>query len=57
MGFKSSISDPYVWIRPVTKAYGDQYHKFMLVYVEDLLAISQYPVSEIREVIEKFKLK
>ena len=25
MGFKTSIADPDVWIRPVTKADGEQY--------------------------------
>ena len=45
------------WIRPATKSDGDQYYEFILVYVDDLLAISQYAVSVIRELPEKFKLK
>ena len=57
MGFKSSIADPDVWIRPTTKAYGEDYYEFILVYVDNLLAISQYAVSVIREVAEKLKLK
>ena len=57
MGFRSSIADPDVCIRTVTKPYGDNYYEFILVYVDDLLAISQYTVSSIREVAEKFKLK
>ena len=40
MGFKSSIADPDVWLRPETKADGEEYYKYILVYVDDLLAIS-----------------
>ena len=57
MGFKSSISDPDVWIRPATKSDGEQYYEFILVYIDDILTISQEAVSAIREVAEKLKLK
>ena len=57
MVFKSSISDTDVCTRPATKADGENYHEFILVYVEYLPAISQYSVSVITEVAEKFKLK
>ena len=40
MGFKSSIADPNVWLRPETKADGEEYYEYILVYVDDLLAIS-----------------
>ena len=48
MIFKSSIADPDVWIRPATKGDSDQYRGFILVYVDDMIAITQYVVSEIR---------
>ena len=57
MGFKSSIADPDVWIRPATIADDEKYYEFILVYVDYLLLIIQYAVSMIREVAEKFKLK
>ena len=57
MGFKSSIIDPDVWIRPATKADGEHYYEFILVYVDNLLAMIQCALSVIREVVEKFKLK
>ena len=57
MGFKSSIADPDVLIRPATKPDGEQYYEFTLVYVDNMLAISQDAVSVIRKVTEKFKLK
>ena len=55
--FNSSTADPYVWIRTETKEDGEQYYEFVLVYVDNIIAISQDTVSEIREVAEKFKLK
>ena len=57
MGLKSSIADLDVWVRPATKLYGEQYYKFIFVYLDDMLAISQDVVSVIREVAEKLKLK
>ena len=57
MRFKSMIADPDIWIRPATKADGEQYYEFILVYVDDMIATSQDTVSMIREVAEKFKFK
>ena len=57
MGFTPSIADPNVWIRPVTESDDEQCYKFILVYVDNLLAISQDAVSVIRRVADKFKNK
>ena len=57
MGFKSSISDPDLWIRPATKTYGEQYYELILVYVKKLLAIIQEALLVIREVADKFRLE
>ena len=57
MGFKSSKADPDVWMRPHTKPDGEAYYEYVLVYVDDLLAISIDATSVIREVAEQFKLK
>ena len=48
MGFDSIIADPGVWFTPATKADGEHYYEFILVYVDNLLAISQDAVSVIR---------
>ena len=39
MGFKSSIVDPTVWMREATKSDGEEYYKYILVYVYELLEI------------------
>ena len=40
LGFKSSIADPDVWMRPATKDNGDDYYEYILMYVDDILGIS-----------------
>ena len=57
MGFKSSVADPDVWKREATKSNGEEYYKYILVYVDDLLAISSDARLVILEVAENSKLK
>ena len=57
MGFKSSIAEADVWMREATKSDSEEYYKYILVYVDDLLAISSDARLVILEVAEKFKLK
>ena len=57
MGFKSSISDPDVWMIEATKGDGEEYYEYILVYIEDLFAISSDARLVILEVAEKFILK
>ena len=40
MGFQSSMADPDVWLQAATKGDGEQYHEYVLMYVNDILAIS-----------------
>ena len=40
IGFKSSPADPDVWLRPGIKDDGSKYYEYMLMYVDDVLAIS-----------------
>jgi hypothetical protein len=41
--FTSTYTDPDVWFRPATKHSGDPYYKCILVYVDDILCISENP--------------
>lgn len=40
MGFKSSLADPDVWLRPQVKPDAFQYYEMVLVYVDDILVLS-----------------
>ena len=57
MGFKSTNIDPDVWIRPAVKHDGEEYYEYILVYVDDILAISCDATSVMLEIAEKFKFK
>ena len=56
MDFKSSLVDPDVWFREATKEDGEEYYD-ILVYVDDLLALSAIARDVMLEVAEMFKLK
>ena len=41
--FKPSLADPDVWLRSSTKADGNKYYSYILVYVDDVLIIDEDP--------------
>ena len=57
IGFKSSLADPDVWMRPATRPTGETYYEYILCYVDDILCIShdaRHPIDEIKKTL-KFK--
>ena len=40
IGFKSSPTDPDVWLRPGIKDNGEEYYEYVVLYVDDILAAS-----------------
>ena len=57
LGFQSSLADPDVWLRAATKGDGEKYYEYVLMYVDDILAISCDAESILRDVQATFKLK
>ena len=45
IGFKSSLSDPDVWLRPAIKPDGEEYYEYALMYVDYILEISIDPTE------------
>jgi len=43
LGFKSSLADPDVWMKPAVKADGTKYYEYILVYMDDQLSVSENP--------------
>lgn len=43
LGFESSKGDPDVWMRKANKVGGEPYWEYVLVYVDDVLSISEDP--------------
>jgi hypothetical protein len=42
LGFTSLHADPDVWFRPSKQATGEDYYKYILLYVDDVLVISEH---------------
>jgi hypothetical protein len=57
LGFQSTMADPDVWLRAASKDVGEQYYEYVLMYVDDILAISCDPKAILEEVQKTFKLK
>ena len=57
IGYKPSIADPDVWMRPAIKSGGFKYWEYILCYVDDVLAVSHDPMNTMKGIQSKFKLK
>ena len=57
MGFKSSIADPDIWMRPNTKPDGEEYHEYIVCYVDDVLRISMEARQIMQEIQKDFRFK
>ena len=57
LGFQSSLADPDVWLRAATKHDGEQYYEYVLMYVDDILAISCEAEAILKDVQTTFKFK
>jgi hypothetical protein len=58
LGFESCLADPDVWLRLVVPCQsGEEYFKYLPVYIEDLLASSEHPKVILNNINSYFKLK
>ena len=57
MGLKSSTADPDVWTRAATKPDGEHYYEYILVYVDDIIAVSHKARDMMSEICSVFKFK
>jgi len=57
MGFNLSLADPDVWIQKARRENGDDYYEMVLVYVDDLLCVSEYPGNVMKTLGEFYELK
>jgi hypothetical protein len=57
LGYKPSLADPDVWMRPAVKANGFEYYEYILTYVDDILSISADPMKTMKGIQADFKLK
>ena len=57
MGFKSSLADPDVWMKPEMDQNGFKYYSYILVYVDDILILDKLPEKYMTMIQEKFPVK
>ena len=57
IGFKSSMGDPDVWMRPAAKPDGEEYYEYILVYVDDIISVSHKALEVMEEIKGTFKFK
>jgi len=57
IGYKSCLADPDVWYRESSKANGMTYYEYLVVYVDDILSISDTPMDTMRSISELYRLK
>jgi hypothetical protein len=57
MGFMPSLADPYVWYKAACKENGLEYYEYILVYVDDILAISHSPKIIMETIRKQYRLK
>ena len=57
MGFKSLVADPDVWIRPSVKTGREENYEYILMYMDDILAISMQPRDAMKGIERRFKFK
>ena len=51
LGFTSSKADPDVWFRQSTRATGEEYYEYVLLYVDDVIVISENAEKVLRDEI------
>ena len=58
MGYRSCLADPDLWMKPMTrKGDGLEYYEYILLYVDDVLAIGEDPENVLKKVDKYFGLK
>jgi hypothetical protein len=57
IGYRASLVDPDVWLRPAVKANGEHYYEYIFVYVDDLLVLSSQPQLTMNTISKFYRLK
>ena len=58
LGYESCIADPDLWFKAMTQTSEKfQYYAYLLLYVDDILAIHHYNEAAIKEIGRFFKMK
>ena len=53
LGFTSSRANPDVWFRLMKRSTGEEYYKYVLLYIDDVLVISEKAEAVLQKEIGK----
>ena len=54
LNFKSCLADPDVWMRTAIKSDGNTYYEYILLYVDDILVVSENAESILRNELRRY---
>eukprot|EP00978_Attheya_sp_CCMP212_P029024 scaffold101740_cov51-Attheya_sp.AAC.2 len=57
LGFEPSDADPDAWMQAVTKLDGFKYYEYVLIYVNDILALVEHPEKVMISLSDIYRLK
>ena len=57
LGFRSSLADPDVWMKPAVDALGFEYYSYIFVYSDDILIIDKAPQKYMDMLKDSYKIK
>ena len=57
MGYKPCLSDLDLWMIPNTRNSDIDYYEYILIYVDDVLAIGDDPEEVLKQVDKYFRMK
>ena len=57
LGYSSCKADLDLWMRVAVKATGEEYYEYILLYVDDALAIGENPRTQLEELDKYFMMK
>ena len=57
LGFKSSLADLDVWIKPAVDDSGFEYYSYIFVYSDDILIIDKAPEQYMEMLKDSYKIK
>ena len=57
LGYTPCIADQDVWMKPMFRPDGSKYYAYLIVYVDDVLAIDINPNKTITSISKQFRIK
>ena len=57
LGYESCKADPDISIRAAVKDNDEKYYEYMLLYLDDALAVSKHPIEALLEIDKYFMMK